>query len=176
MEESRSRRPDRDVRGSVLSAPAGSPRLPRRQAGRRLFPLALCWIATLPAAAAGTPSSSLTERVEAFWQAVRAQDPDRAAALVEPDAKTRFRSRTLLPIHSWQLVRVDLAPSGSSALVVVDCVLRHALGRFPTRVTQRWNLRGSDWWLEVVEASPANLNQLLYGSRTDMPRRTTPGP
>ncbi len=154
MEESRSLRPDR----------------------RRRLPLALCWILTLPAGAAGTPTASLTERLEAFWQAVEDQDPERAAALVEPDARTGFQSRTLLPIHSWRLVRADLAPSGSSALVVVDCVLRHALGRFPTRVIQRWNLRGSDWWLEVVEASPAHLNQLLYGSAKDMPRQVTPDP
>ncbi|GAB4220597.1 MAG: hypothetical protein Kow001_03230 [Acidobacteriota bacterium] len=122
-------------------------------------------------------AESLRPRVEAFWQAVLSQDRQAAAAMVEPDGRSRFDSIALLPIHSWRLVRLETAPSGKSALVVVDCVLRHDLGRFPTRVTQRWNLHGDAWWLEVPEGSAGEINRLLYGVPAPaVPRRDRPSP
>jgi hypothetical protein len=117
-------------------------------------------------------SESLRPRVEAFWQAVLSQDRQAAAAMGDAEGRFRFQSVALLPIHSWRLVRLEMTPSGKSALAVVDCVLRHDLGRFPTRVTQRWNFHGADWWLEVPEGSAGEINRLLYAvsSPADRPR------
>jgi hypothetical protein len=137
-----------------------------------MYPAAL-----LQVSSSALPAESLRPRVEAFWQAVLSQDRQAAAAMVGAEGRSRFQSMALLPIHSWRLVRLETAPSGRSALVVIDCVLRHDLGRFPTRVTQRWNLHGSDWWLEVAEGTAGEVNRLLYGAPAPPDRtRDRPSP
>lgn len=136
----------------------------------------LCWgllclsvlspVSTEAGSIPASDSKILRQRVDAFWMALKDAQVEAAAALVDPHQAADFRRRRLLPVQSWHLRSLSVAASEVEALVVLDCVLAHPQGRFPTRVSQKWVLADGNWWLSIPVAAAADINRLLYGSST----------
>lgn len=104
-------------------------------------------------------------RLGFYWDAIQKRDLYSAQQFVLPACRNAFLQRSLPDFRSWRLEDIQfLGDKRARVRVVIERLMNRSGTYYPVPVVEDWLKDSGRWMLRVPDRSPAEANQLLFGT------------